>query len=107
STSLLIEPVKSVIALQNSLRDLIYPDAIFKCELLCVEFPLEVRMCFVPSGDVRAVDGLCQCLLTPFLLNEDSVKEGDSPGGITDSSFEDGVKRASVVGDYKGRLHSA
>ncbi|GJW04430.1 hypothetical protein Tco_1563286 [Tanacetum coccineum] len=62
---------------QNSLRDLIYPDAIFKCELLCAEFPLEVH----------------------------SIKDGDSPGGITDSSFEDGVKRASVVEDYKGRLH--
>ncbi|GJV37296.1 E3 ubiquitin protein ligase UPL1-like protein [Tanacetum coccineum] len=73
---------------QNSLRDLIYPDAIFKCELLCAEFPLEF-FCYC-SGDVRAVDGLCQCLLTPFLLNEDSVKDGDSQGWITDSSFEDG-----------------
>ncbi|GKA82245.1 hypothetical protein Tco_0788993 [Tanacetum coccineum] len=33
-----------------------------------------------------------------------SVKEGDSPGGITDSSFEDGVQRALVVGDYKGSV---
>ncbi|GKD24339.1 transport protein Sec31 homolog B-like protein isoform X1, partial [Tanacetum coccineum] len=50
-------------------------------------------------GDVRAVDGLCQRLLTPLLLNEDSVKECDSPGGITDSSFEDGVQCALVGGD--------
>ncbi|PWA98106.1 WD40/YVTN repeat-like-containing domain, Ancestral coatomer element 1, Sec16/Sec31 [Artemisia annua] len=35
---------------------------------------------------------------------EDSVKEGDSPDGITDSSFEDGVQRALVVGDYKGAV---
>ncbi|GJT10066.1 FAR1-related sequence 5-like protein, partial [Tanacetum coccineum] len=40
---------------QNSLRDLIYTDAIFKCELLCAEFPSETNLqllarCYLQSN---------------------------------------------------------
>ncbi|PWA84802.1 CDC27 family protein [Artemisia annua] len=40
---------------QNSLRDLLYPDAIFKCELLCAEFPSETNLqllarCYLQSN---------------------------------------------------------
>nr|XP_043619010.1 protein transport protein SEC31 homolog B-like isoform X2 [Erigeron canadensis] len=35
---------------------------------------------------------------------EEPTKESDSVEGITDSSFDDGVQRALVVGDYKGAV---
>ncbi|GJU42291.1 EEIG1/EHBP1 N-terminal domain-containing protein, partial [Tanacetum coccineum] len=73
-----------------SSTDLVHP--------VCGNFCLK-HIAHVSFGDVQAVDGLCQRLLTPLLLNEDSLKEGNSPGGITDSSFEDGVQRALVGGD--------
>ncbi|GKE07793.1 hypothetical protein Tco_1411344, partial [Tanacetum coccineum] len=62
--------------------------------------PLEKLLVVMGLLRISETYSIILIVLLPY-----SLKEGDSPSGITDSSFEDGVQRALVVGDYKGQLH--